>query len=134
MVRGGEDRAAYLVKNSSPERDDLDTTTLDAATDLLEGLIEDMSATEASDLMQGDESVDEDLGGNKEYISTTDREEARSNVASPPDSHEVCEMQKQSPHAGPLFGSKVILWEQKAFRFIYHPVIAQRKTAEPKNL
>ena len=138
MVRGGEDRATYLVKTLSPEGDDLDTTTLDAATDLLEGLIDDMSATEASDLMQGDESVDENVGGNKENISTSDREEARFNAVPPPDSHQVCEMQKQSPHAGPLlgsnflFGSNFILRSKKLFASLIILSLLKERLLNPK--
>ena len=90
MNRGSEDQAAYFVRTPSPEGGALDATTLDAATDLLEGLIEEMSATEASDLMQGDESVDEGLGKPQQYISPSVREAASFNAAHPPDSHEVC--------------------------------------------
>ena len=126
IERRGEDREACFVRTPSPEGDALDATTLDAATDLLEGLIEDMSATEASDLMQGDESADEDLGENKEHIST------RVGEARPPSSYEVCEVQKQSPHAGPLFGSNLDFRERKAFRSTYRLVMLKERLLNPE--
>ena len=86
--RDSEDRAAYFSRTPSPESDALDATTLDAATDLLEGLIDDLSTTEASDLMREEESADEDR--KKEEHTFNDPEEAaRFNTARPPDPHEV---------------------------------------------
>ena len=86
--RGSEDRAAYFSRTPSPEGDALDATTLDVATDLLEGLIDDLSTTEASDLMREEESADKDR--KKEEHNLHDPEEAASfDTARPPDPHEV---------------------------------------------
>ena len=94
--RGGEDRAAYFSRTPSPESDALDATTLDAATDLLEGLIDDLSTTEASDLMREEESVDEDR--KKEEHNSNDPGEAASfDTARPPDPHEVSDLAKLDP-------------------------------------
>ena len=52
-----DDRAAYFSRTPSPKPDE---NNVDAATELLEELIDDMSATEVSELMREDESVDTD--------------------------------------------------------------------------
>lgn len=54
MDHGDHDRAAYFSTTPSPRGDE---ATVEAATDLLEELIDDLSATEASELMKDDESV-----------------------------------------------------------------------------
>ena len=54
---GDNDRAAYFNRGHSPDSEKGDAATLEAATDLLEEIIDDLSATEASDLMREDESV-----------------------------------------------------------------------------
>ena len=112
--RSGEDRAAYLSRTPSPKSDALDATTQDAATDLLEGLIDDLSTTEASDLMREEESVDEDR--KKEEHNFDDPEEVASfHAARPPDPHEVSDLAKLNPlnlttaDYKKLFGSKVFL-------------------------
>ena len=56
----GDDRAAYFSTTPSPRSEKADASTLEAATDLLEEIIDDLSATEASDLMREDDSVSED--------------------------------------------------------------------------
>ena len=94
--RGREDRAAYFSRTPSPESDALDATTLDAATDLLEGLIDDLSTTEASDLMREEESVDEDRK-KEEHNSNDPGEAAGFNTARPPDPHEVSDLAKLNP-------------------------------------
>ena len=93
---GINDRAAYSSSSPSPRSDAGDVTTLDAATDLLEGLIDDLSATEASDLMRGAESVDEDEGKREEYAFNDLDEAASFNAARPPDPHEVCKIQTET--------------------------------------
>ena len=95
--RVSEDRDAYLSRTSSPECDAIDASTLEAATDLLEGLIEDLSATEASDLMRGEESVDEDKEKQEQHGFNDLGEAASFNAAHPPDPSEVCEIGKQDP-------------------------------------
>lgn len=57
MVDGYDDRAAYFSRTPSPKPDE---NNVDAATELLEELLDDMSATEVSELMREDESVDTD--------------------------------------------------------------------------
>ena len=57
MNLAGDDRAAYFSRTPSPTSDQAEPTTVDAATDLLEEIIDDLSATEVSDLMKEDESV-----------------------------------------------------------------------------
>lgn len=86
---GSEDRAAYFSRTSSPESDALDATTLDAATELLEGLIDDLSTTEASDMMREEESVDEDRRNGEEFVFNNLSEAASFNTARPPDPREV---------------------------------------------
>ena len=94
--RGSEDRAAYFSRTPSPESDALDANTLDAATDLLEGLIDDLSTTEASDLMREEESVDEDR--KKEIHDFDDPGEVASfNTTCPPDPDEVSDLAKLKP-------------------------------------
>ncbi len=95
--RGTEDRDPYFSRTPSPESDAVDATTLDAATDLLEGLIDDLSATEASELMQGGDSFDEDGEKREEYIFNDLGEAASFNAARPPNPHEVCEIRKRDP-------------------------------------
>lgn len=95
--RGGEDRAAYFSRTPSPEGDAIDASTLEAATDLLEGLIEDLSATEASDLMREEESVDEDKEKREQHGFNNLGEAASFNAAQAPDPSEVCEIGKQDP-------------------------------------
>ena len=56
-VDGFDDRAAYFSRTPSPKPDE---NNVDAATELLEELLDDMSATEVSELMREDESVDTD--------------------------------------------------------------------------
>lgn len=93
--RANEDRAAHVSRTPSPESDAVGAATLNAATDLLEGLVDDLSATEASDLMREVESVD----GNEEIreaYAFNDLDEAASfNAARPPNPHEVCEIRKE---------------------------------------
>jgi len=60
MNHGDNDRAAYFSRTPSPRSEKADASTLEAATDLLEEIIDDLSATEASDLMREDESVSEE--------------------------------------------------------------------------
>ena len=96
---GSEERAAYFSRTPSPETEAVEATTLDAATDLLEGLIDDLSATEASDLMREDEFVDAN-GKHFEPHAFHDFEDAASfNAARLPDltSHEVRIFLKQPP-------------------------------------
>ena len=111
MDRGSNDRVPYLSRTPSPESDAVDATTLNAATDLLEGLIDDLSATEASDLMRGEESVDEDGRRREEYVFNDLGEAASFNAARPPDPHEVCGIKKRNP---PFFELQNISREQMA--------------------
>ena len=60
MDHGGNERPAYFSRTPSPSSEKLDATTLEAATDLLEEIIDDLSATEASDLMKDEDSYTED--------------------------------------------------------------------------
>ena len=60
MNHEDDDRAAYFSRPTSPVIEKADASTLEAATDLLEEIIDDLSATEASDLMREDESVSAD--------------------------------------------------------------------------
>lgn len=106
--RGSEDRAAYFSRTPSPESDAVDATTLDAATDLLEGLIDDLSATEASDLMREDESVDAN-GKSFEPHAFNDFEDAASfNAARLPDltSHEVTRATRDFLGKSPQFATE----------------------------
>lgn len=89
MDQGSENRASSFSRTPSPENDAADATTLDAATDLLEGLIDELSATEASDLMRDEASVDENGAKREEYVFNDLGEAASFNAARPPDPHEV---------------------------------------------
>ena len=89
MGRGCVDRATHFSRTSSPESTAADAATLDAATDLLEGLIDDLSTTEASDLMRGEESADEDGENRNKYVFNDLGEAASFNTARPPGPHEV---------------------------------------------
>lgn len=93
---GSENRAACFSRTPSPESKAVDATTLDAATDLLEGLIDELSATEASDLMR-EESVDEDGEKREDYIFNDLGEAASFNAARPPNPHEVCKVGNLNP-------------------------------------
>lgn len=97
MDQGSENRAPSFSRTPSPENDAADATTLDAATDLLEGLIDELSATEASDLMRDEASVDENGAKREEYVFNDLGEAASFNAARPPDPHEVCEVGKPNP-------------------------------------
>lgn len=90
MDWGSENGAAYLSRKPSPQRGAVDSTTVDAATDLLEGLIDDLSATEASDLMRAEGSVVEDGEKGGEFVFNDLGEAASFNAARPPNPHEVC--------------------------------------------
>lgn len=57
---GNDDRAAYFSSTSSPGTEKADAATLEAATDRLEEIIDDLSGTEASDLMREDDLVSGD--------------------------------------------------------------------------
>ncbi|MCJ1273621.1 hypothetical protein MMC21_001414 [Puttea exsequens] len=59
---GGDDRAAYFSRTPSPKPDE---ATVEAATDLLEELIDNLSVIEASDIMREDESIELDAAGEK---------------------------------------------------------------------
>lgn len=102
MDQGSEDRAAYFSRTPTPESVALEATTLDAATDLLEGLIDDLSATEASDLMREEDSLDEGGKKREEYVFNDPGEAASFNAARPPDPQKVCELGNQDPHTGSL--------------------------------
>ena len=107
MGRGNEHRAAHLSRTPSPpENEAVDANTLDAATDLLEGLIDDLSATEASDLMREEEAVDEHGKTREEYVFNDLGEAASFNTARPPDPHEVCEIRDR-----PLLELQDMFWE-----------------------
>ena len=93
----GSEKAAYFSKTPSPKSDALDVTTLDAATDLLEGLIDDLSPTEASDLMRDEGTADEDRKSGEEYVCNNLGEAASFNTARPPDPHEVSELGRLTP-------------------------------------
>lgn len=90
MDRGSEDLAAEFSRTQSPRSD-----AIDAATDLLEGLIDDLSTTEASDLMREEESVDEDHKKGEEYVFNDLGEAASFNTARPPDPYEVSDLARQ---------------------------------------
>lgn len=107
MDQGSGDRAAYFSRSLSPESDALDATTLDAATDLLEGLIDDLSTTEASDMMREEESVDEDRKNGEEFVFNDLGEAASFNTARPPDPHQVRGLQMQTFYAGPSLNHRV---------------------------
>lgn len=84
MGNGDDDRAAYFSSTPSPGSERPDATTLEAATDLLEEIIDDLSATEVSELMREDDSVSED-GKSFEPHSFQDIDDAaRFNAARPP--------------------------------------------------
>lgn len=100
--RGSEGRAADLSRTPSPESDAIHASTLEAATDLLEGLIDDLSATEASDLMRWEESVDEDKE-KREHVSNDLGEAVSFNAARPPDPSEVCEIERQDSQSQTIF-------------------------------
>ncbi|KAF6234417.1 hypothetical protein HO173_007450 [Letharia columbiana] len=105
MDRGSEDRAACFSRTPSPESKAVDATTLDAATDLLEGLIDELSATEASDLMR-EESVDEDGERREDYIFNDLGEAASFNAARPPDPHEVARATRDFLGESAQFGTE----------------------------
>lgn len=54
MDHGYNNKAAYFSRTPSPVSEKADATTIEAATDLLEEIIDDLSATEASNLMAED--------------------------------------------------------------------------------
>ena len=91
------DRAASISSPSSAEGDAVHATTLDAATDLLEGFIDDLSATDASDLMRGEEPGDEDGETGEGYVFNDLGEAARFNTARPPNPDDVSEVKNQNP-------------------------------------
>ena len=90
---GSEDRAASFSRTPSPESDALDATTLDAATDLIEGLIDDLSTTEASDLMREGEPVDE-VRKKDDHNFDDPGISANLNTARSPDFQEVSDLAK----------------------------------------
>ena len=98
------DRAASISSPSSAEGDAVHATTLDAATDLLEGFIDDLSATEASDLMRGEEPGDEDGENGEGYVFNDLGEAASFNTARPPNPDDVSEVKDRNPFRRPLFG------------------------------
>jgi hypothetical protein len=57
LSNGDEDRSPYSSSTLSPGTEKAETTTLEATIDLLEEIVDDMSATEASDLMRDDDSL-----------------------------------------------------------------------------
>lgn len=86
MVDGCDDRSAYFSRTPSPKPDE---NNVDAATELLEELIDDMSATEVSELMREDESVDTDAKSFEPHAFHDIDEAASFNAARPPGaSHE----------------------------------------------
>ena len=87
MVDDYDDRAAYFSRTPSPKPDE---NTVDAATELLEELIDDISATEVSELMREDESVDTDAKSFEPHAFHDIDEAANFNAARPPGaSHEA---------------------------------------------
>ena len=87
MDDGYDDRAAYFSRTPSPKPDE---NNVDAATELLEELIDDMSATEVSELMREDESVDTDAKSFEPHAFHDINEAASFNAARPPGaSHEA---------------------------------------------
>ena len=87
MDDGYGDRAAYFSRTPSPKPDE---NNVDAATELLEELIDDMSATEVSELMREDESVDTDAKSFEPHAFHDINEAASFNAARPPGaSHEA---------------------------------------------
>ncbi len=86
MVDDYDDRAAYFSRTPSPKPDE---NNVDAATELLEELVDDMSATEVSELMREDESVDTDAKPFEPHAFHDIDEAASFNAARPPGaSHE----------------------------------------------
>ena len=89
MVDGYDDRAAYFSRMPSPK---LDESNVEAATELLEGLMDDMSATEVSELMKEDESVDTEAKSFEPHAFHDIDEAASFNAARPPGaSHEIAQ-------------------------------------------
>ena len=78
-----DDRAAYFSSTPSPRSEKADATTLEAATDLLEEIIDDLSATEASDLLREDDSVSGDGKSFEPHTFEDIQEAATSNAARP---------------------------------------------------
>ena len=117
--RGGENRAACVSRTTSPQSDTLDATTLDAATDFLEEFIDGLSATEASDLMQGSESIDGGRREMEEYRLNDIREAASFSAARPPNAHEVCEMAKSNPTQDCLLDYQ--MFSPSTFPAFHHP-------------
>ena len=109
MDQRSVDQAASISGPSSAEGDAVHATTLDAATDLLEGFIDDLSATEASDLMRGEEPGDEDGENGEGYIFNDLGEAASFNTARPPNPDDVSEMKNQNPFCQTAF------WDVKYF-------------------
>lgn len=109
------DRAASFSSRSSAEGDAVHATTLDAATDLLEGFIDDLSATEASDLMRGEEPVDEDGENGEGYVFNDLGEAASFNMARPPNPDDVCEVKKQNSFCQTAFGLQNIFQKRMGF-------------------
>ena len=103
MDQRSVDRAASFSNTSSAKSDAVHATTLDAATDLLEGFIDDLSATEASDLMRGEEPVDEDGENGEGYVFNDLGEAASFNTARPPNPDDVCQVKKQNPFCQTAF-------------------------------
>ena len=109
MDQRSVDRAASISSSSSAEGDAVHATTLDAATDLLEGFIDDLSATEASDLMRGEEPGDEDYENGEGYVFNDLGEAASFNTARPPNPDDVSEVKNQNPFCHTAF------WDVKYF-------------------
>ena len=78
LDRGTDERSAYFSKTPSPVSNRGNTDTLDAATDLLEEIIDNLSATEASDLMKDDAPVDGEEGRSWQPHAFQDIQEAAS--------------------------------------------------------
>lgn len=97
MVNDDDDRAADLSSTPSPGTEKADATTLEAATDLLVEIIDDLPASEASDLMREDDSVSGD-GKPFEPHSFQDIDDAASFNAARP---RVPSQEQASHHLGP---------------------------------
>ena len=116
MDQRSVDRAASISSPSSAEGDAVHATTLDAATDLLEGFIDDLSATDASDLMRGEVPGDEDEEIGEGYVFNDLGEAASFNTARPPNPDDVSEVKNQNPLCQTAFWVAKCLPEAPGFQ------------------
>ena len=124
LEEGFDDRAAYFSRTPSTKSAE---NTVDVANELLQEVLDDMSATEASELMRDDESVDTNSRPFEAHAFHDIDEAASFNAARPPGASHEKGLKLDNPTPDEIAeATKIFLTRSPQYRTAFNQVLERR--------